>query len=328
MSEEIKNEEATTNTTEAGISTVKDYILYPRQYESYRWFRPIVTALLAAVFFIVISNVMTLITSMIVPGGREAYEQLKTGYDGFDAYSLAGAIMSLGSIACMLLALFLATLVLRDRPLSSYSSARGGWRFSVFFKCFAICLVVSALPVAIITIIGAGDKTPTKFTILGFILCTILGPLQCIAEEYIFRGLLFQAVGSWTKNVVIAIIISMVLFMSQHPYNIYGVLEVGAMGALMCIAVVITKGLEASSAIHITNNMTLFYLTGFGISKIQKNAELESLIESTIIYLVYVIILYVISKKYGWFEPVKKDDVTPYNAKYLAKKEVKRMNNV
>ena len=95
-------------------------------------------------------------------------------------------------------ALYFATKIVKDRPFSSYASSRGGWNFKLYFKAllipFILFIIIEAIDVVIRGSIGTNH-----FTIPFFILCLILVPLQCIAEEYIFRGLFMQTFGSWFK---------------------------------------------------------------------------------------------------------------------------------
>ena len=277
---------------------------------------------LTVIFVLIFTLILIAIGGAAAGADAGFLAMLKGGYDTFDAYTGPGALVTLGNVAALLLSLFLATCIVKDRPFSSYGSARGGWRMNVFWKCFAAALIVCAIPILVQVFLKHPSPQAVRFTVVGFLLCTILGPIQCVAEEYIFRGLFFQTVGSWFKSLIIALLVSAALFGSSHPYNIYGVAEVTLFGLFMCIMAVLCKGLEASSAVHIVNNMTLFYLGGFGYETVSKDSDLESLLTSAAINTVYLLVLFFVGKKRGWFEQTKKDDVTPFNAKYDAKHPV------
>ena len=81
----------------------------------------------------------------------------------------------------------------------------------------------------------------------------------------------------------------------------------------------IGKGIEASSAFHIANNMTLIYLAGFGINSISSTVSVKDVIVTSITNIVYIAALIFVQKKYHWFDEVKKDDITPFNEKYEKK---------
>ena len=312
----------TTNTS-AGSARIEDYFWYPKNFKSYRWFRPLLVSILTVVFYVLVSNGATIILQFLgnVTGNDVAgtLKGLAGGYDNFDSYSTFGALLSLGLIALLIVALALGNLVAGKRPFSSYISSKGGWRMKVFFICLGVALVVSALPVGVSTLMDADTKGAVKFTVAGFIFCIILGPFQCIAEEFIFRALATQTLTGWFRIRILAVILSSLFFMVMHPYNGIGKIEIFITGAAMCLMAWIANGIEASSAIHITNNMTIFIMTGFGISKVTEDAKVSSIILSTVIDIVYIVILILIKKKTNIFDEVKKDDVAEYNHKFEEK---------
>ena len=100
-----------------------DYMTFPRQFETYKWYKPILVLLLAlafvGVFFIGIALLY------IVLSGEKNFNN--ANYYGY------GALISLGITASFLPALAIASKIVKDRPYSSYSSSRGGWNWKIFF---------------------------------------------------------------------------------------------------------------------------------------------------------------------------------------------------
>lgn len=308
-------------------SNVRDYLSYPKQFLPYKWYKPLLVTLLGGAFFFVFTVVLSIIGFVLaVSQGyspQSFMASLTGGYDGFDAYSPVGAIMSLGSITCFIPTLLLSNRIVNSRPFSSYSSSRGGFNFVEFFKCMVVALIVLGLPIIIASLIYDEKTGVNKFTVFGFIICTILGPLQCVAEEYVFRGHLMQMFGSWIKFPVIPVILQTIFFAMLHPYNIAGVISVAVLGLILGFCTYFTKGLEASSALHIVNNMVAFYLTGFGIGGISKDVEIAPTILVAVCALIYLAFMIFASKKLGWFSKVKKDDVAEFNAKIEARRQAK-----
>lgn len=298
----------------------KDYLSYPKQFSPYKWYKPLLVTLVAGGFFFLFTMVNTLICTVIAANqGYDFQKLISGGYDNLDAYSALGAIMSLAGVAIMLPALAIGNRIINARPFSSYSSSRGGFRFPVFFKCFAASLIIVALPLVLITLFS-GEKTgEIRFSVLGFILCTILAPLQCVAEEYIFRGHAMQMFGSWIKIPVIPIILQTLLFAAAHPYNNIGIVSVGIMGIVLGVCAYFTNGIESSSALHITNNLVAFYMSGFGFGSVQTNVDVTELIVTVIICCIYTAFIIFADKKLGWFDKSKKDDVSEFNAKIASK---------
>lgn len=106
-----------------------------------------------------------------------------------------GQIFSALGIIVLIPALYLATKIVKDRPFSSYSSSRGGWNYRLYFKAMVIPLIIYII-VEVINLTINGAKGTNHLSELFLIACLILVPLQCIAEEYIFRGLIMQSLES------------------------------------------------------------------------------------------------------------------------------------
>ena len=309
--------ETASKVTEAAKATtgVPDYVTYPRTFATYRWWKPLLTGLLILIFFAIFSTgtIILSVTASLLSGGsiNDLFAMTASGYDSMDTYTVPGAIASLGSVVSILFSVLLGGLVshwiIKDRPVKSYSSSRGGWNFRVFFPSFAIALAVVGVPLFIDYFFIKGKNFDVKFTVAGFILCLILGPLQCVAEEYLFRGFLMQTIGSWVRIPVVAVIISVLLFAACHPYNILGVIEVACAGLFMCLMAWITNGLETSSAFHIVNNMTIFILTGFGFGAVQSEESIGEMLLSIAFGAVYVAIIFILKKKTKLFESVRED---------------------
>lgn len=279
----------------------KSYITFTRDIEGYKWYKPLVVGLLSVIFYLIFSVVLSIIFFIIKANKGEnildVALNLSKGYDSFDVYSFEGALLSLGGIAIMLLALFIASIIIRDRSFSTYGSISGGFNIPLFAKFCLIALIPIGIPVGISTVVYGDYQNAMSFTTAGLIACVILTPLQCIAEEYFFRGFIMQTIGGWFRIPVIAMVLQAVVFASQHPYNIYGVLEVFFVGIIFAVIVYITDGLEAASAAHFINNFTIFFLNGLGFKSIKTDSNLESLIESTVIDLVFLAIVYYLVKK-------------------------------
>ncbi|MBR6951684.1 MAG: CPBP family intramembrane metalloprotease [Oscillospiraceae bacterium] len=300
----------------------REYTAYPRQFSAWRWYKPVLVLLLFAAFYFAFSTVATLAGGVVAGNVMDYLNSLMGGYDTFDVYSSAGALGVLGSVAVMLPALALAGLIVRDRPWSSYSSAWGGWRWPVFGVCMAVGLVIYGLPTAVPSLIE-GPSGSVEFTLGGFLLLTVLGPLQCVAEEYCFRGLVMQSLGSWFRLPVLAIVLQAAAFAALHPYNIFGVITIVFTGLAFGAAAWLTGGLEASCAMHIVNNMTAFYFTGFGYGEVGSEIFVPGMLFSIVIDALALAVLAILRKKTGLFTRMQRDDIAPFEARRQRKKERK-----
>ena len=298
------------------------YPIYGRQFISYRWFKPILVGILWFVFYILFSVVTIIAAGVTSPDPMALFDSFGGGYDTLDTTSVAGIIANLGGVAIMIPALALAGLIVRDRPFSSYSSSRGGWNWGTFFKCLLIGILTVSVPMAAWVLIEGGT-VDMKMTGAAFIALTILGPLQCIAEEYIFRGLLMQTLGSWFRLPVIAVILQAAVFAMLHPYNMLGVAAIVVSGLTFGLAAWLGRGIEVSSALHIANNMMAFYLVGRGMTSISSESTVQGLIFDIVVDVLYLVIVLAIGNKRGWFDKIRKDDKGKWNAKIEAKRAAK-----
>ncbi len=294
----------------------RDYITYPRNYTRYKWFKPLLVGLITVVLGTLFQAVMIVAGSVAAAGsgvGSATYmNNLLAGYDSFDVYTVQGVLGTVGGVAVMLPALWIAAAIVRDRPFSSYASSRGGWDWGIFARCLVTGLVAGGVPIVISNLLTGGDRV-NRFSVLSFLLLTILGPLQCVAEEFLFRGLILQTLGSWTRNSVIAIAVTTLIFVLGHPYNWIGMLEIAVTCLFWCLIIRKTRGLEASAAFHIVNNMLIFYMIGLGWSTLSSQTTVTDLVLSGLSELLYYLAILYVDRRFHWFDRVLRDDVTPFN---------------
>ncbi len=306
-----------------------DYVTYARQFDSYRWFKPVLTMFFFAIFFIFFNLLITAAAGaadfMITGGDWKSFlGRLNQGYDNIGTTDPVGCALTLGSMASAIPAFWFARGIVRERPYSSYMSSRGGWGWWIFFKCLIIALLVSALPNFVYEYYYLGHKTiESHFVNYGLYFLIVLCPLQCIGEEYLFRGLINQALGAWFRVPVIAIVLSAIGFAALHPYNVVGQVAILISGIALGVSSWFGRGLEVSSALHIANNMTAFLMDGYGISKIGSEIDIKSAVFSVIIDIVYAGIIVFLFYKTDWFDRAKFDDAQSHNAYLEAKRQKK-----
>ena len=114
----------------------------------------------------------------------------------------------------------------------------------------------------------------------------------------------------------LGIAVSAIAFAAGHPYNTIGVVSILINGFIWGYVVWKTKGLEASSAVHIVNNLSGFYLAGLGIESLTSEIDPASFAIAVIIDIVYAVAVLYLGKRYGWFEPTA-DGAAAFNRKKL-----------
>ena len=300
------------------------FIPYPRRFIAYRWFKPLLAGLLFGAFYMPMT-LLAVVLGAAASGSRDSAMKLIEGlgqaYDGFDVYSAGGVIATIGSVAAMIPALFLASKIVKDRPFSSYGSSMGGFRLGVFLKSLLPALA-AVIPMIVLMVID-GRTGENRFSAAGFILVTLIGPLQCIAEEYLFRGFLMQTLGGWFRIPWLAILLQVIPFALGHPYSIAGVLAVSILALALGFTTHYTKGIEAGSALHVVNNMLAFYGSGLGFGKIASETTWKDFSLTAAAAVIFIVLVVILDRKFHWYDRIKKDDVTPFNEKTVRRMEAR-----
>lgn len=303
-----------------------EYTTFPTRFLAYKWYKPLLVGLLTLVFMLIFQGILFAIAIVVVMGLTPS---AMTDVSAFQAMTSSnspvffkgpGALVGIGGAACVLPALALAVLIVRDRPFSSYSSSRGGWNWKAFFASLGIAAAVylAATAAEIAFFPDVGTTGTALFTVFGFIVLTVLCPFQCVAEEYIYRGLITQTLGSWFRAPAVAIVVVALTFMVSHGYGVFGMLAILVMSLNLGFLAWFTKGLEASSALHIANNLTTFYLAGFGLTSASGDVGPESLVLVIVINAVYLALIVLLQKKSKLFKS-KGDGTIKFNEAYRAR---------
>ena len=296
-----------------------EYTTFPRAFVTYAWFKPLLVALLTAVFSFMILGITILIGLLWLGDSGLVIEALMSKSSPY-FYSGPGLLMAVSGVSGMLPALALAERIVRGRPFSSYSSSRGGWNWAAFVKCFVLAAIVFGAEVLAMAF-GMPDAEAdgiNKFTIIGAIICIVVVPLQSAAEEYIYRGLLTQSIGSWTKLPALAVVLSAIIFgISHSSYDVLGITATGIAGLGFAFLAWYSRGLEASSAAHAANNLSVFIFSGLGLGS-GGSGGVEMVLISSGVMLLYCACIVLLDRKFNWFTS-QGDGVTAFNEKYGSK---------
>ncbi|WP_292600205.1 CPBP family intramembrane glutamic endopeptidase [Methanobrevibacter sp. UBA212] len=231
----------------------------------------------------------------IITGG--GYEVLNTNL---------GEIFTDLSVIVMIPALYIATKIVRDRPFSSYASSRGGWNFKLYLKALIIPFIALMVFQGIDVVINGADGT-YHFSILFLIASLILVPLQCTAEEFVYRGLIMQTFGSWFKIPVLAIVLQAIIFSVSHGYNSLGLVEVFVSGLIFGFLTWKTNGIEVSSAMHTANNFSISLFIMFGLRSATSSPQFNDVVISIVFDIILCAIMYYVIMKTDWFSEIKED---------------------
>ncbi|WP_165164260.1 CPBP family intramembrane glutamic endopeptidase [Corynebacterium qintianiae] len=176
-----------------------------------------------------------------------------------------------GALAFSGLGAFIAAWAAGRKPGALFSVAgRVRWRVMAISLCWIGLPAVGCF--ALDALVNRGVPAPLDRTFwLSSLIWATLIPLQCTAEELIFRGCLPQALGAWIRSPWVVFAISLPLFVAGHAYGLAGLASVAVFAALASLLVHRTGGLEAAIALHCTNNMAISYSGFSGIDSLPED---------------------------------------------------------
>jgi membrane protease YdiL (CAAX protease family) len=147
-----------------------------------------------------------------------------------------------------------------------------------------------------------------------FVIAVIMIPIQTSWEELVFRGYLMQGFGNLTLNRWFPLLMTSIIFGTLHIFNpevekmgnIILVYYIGT-GLFLGIITLMDEGIELSLGFHAANNMIGALLVTADYSVFQTHSILKDISEPEVgvdvilpIAIVYPVLLFIFSKKYGW----------------------------
>ncbi|CAL8896505.1 type II CAAX endopeptidase family protein [Kocuria varians] len=239
---------------------------------NHRWWMPLVEGVLALAVYVVLSIAFGIVMALAVP------EIITGDILAMDQMDPAVFLLLFGSVALMLPSALIARLALGPRPLGLIFSVAGRIRW----RWLLTCLGVAAAVYVVVNLAGIGLDLATGGGTLEFALAPGIGwlvllwlvvvPLQCTAEEVVFRGYLAQMVGRWLKHPAWAILLPVPLFVLGHDYDVWGLASVGIMAVTMGLVTWRTGGLEAGIALHVVNNMVVTLMGMVGLADMNETS--------------------------------------------------------
>ncbi len=221
------------------------------------------------------------------------------------------------SFAFGLMALFFVIKYIHKQTILSVTTART----KIDYKRIAFSFVLWTI-ITIVTTLLTFFLTPELFVInfklvpflILFLVATIMIPIQTSCEEYIFRGYLMQGFAGISKNKWFPLLMTSLIFGGMHALNPevdklgYSVMiyYIGT-GLFLGILTLMDDGIELSLGFHAANNLIGALLITADWTVFQTNSILIDKSEPEIfsgillpVFIIYPILLFIFSKKYGW----------------------------
>ena len=216
-----------------------------------------------------------------------------------------------------LLGFWLVIKKLNERSLLSVTTSRSKIDWSRVFYAFAIWGMFS-----IVLIVGDYFIAPDSYELnfnaksfaILFVIAVALIPIQTSLEEYIFRGYLMQGFAGLFKNRCGPLVMTSIIFGCLHLFNPeveklgYGIMVyyIGT-GLFLGILTLMDEGIELALGFHAANNLFTALLVTSSWTAFQTESILIDISEPSLgielvlsLVVLYPILLFIISKKYGW----------------------------
>lgn len=249
---------------------------------------------------------------------------LETGDYPTDVASIANLLgsnlfffLALLTFVVGFLALYLTVKYLHKQSFRSLTTSRKSIDWKRVFFTFFLWAVISVGFIGLDIFISPEDYVynfqPGPFLIL-LLIALIFIPIQTSFEEYFMRGYLMQGLGIAAKNRWVPLLGTSIFFGLLHIFNPevakigYGVMVfyIGT-GLFLGILTLMDEGLELALGFHAANNLTAAILVTAEWTAFQTNSIYKDISEPEIgwevfapVFIVYPIVLFILSKKYGW----------------------------
>jgi membrane protease YdiL (CAAX protease family) len=234
---------------------------------SYAWWRPVVGVVIAVLSFFVgaalIFYAVVAVYAVFQSGAFADDFSRNLDVHRASAASLLGLNLGLASMIPVTWLILRVVHRMRPRWLASVVP-RIRWRFLCI--CLGLALVALLAQVLVSSLLPGGTQDDlgavnsfTTGTAITAVVVLLTTPLQAAGEEYLFRGYLLQAFGSFFNNRWVAILATATLFAIAHgTQNFPLFFDRFAFGLMAGWLVTRTGGLEAGIALHVLNNFLAF----------------------------------------------------------------------
>lgn len=238
------------------------------------WAWGLLAALASVVGFVVAQLVVTLVFLLgLVVAGSDYEEVMATLTDVDDVRPLTLAFL-LSAISASIPAVMLAHRVITGLSPRWLVSVTGRVRWRWLLATMGIALLTLVVNVVLGSLLPTSGTASTELAVNDFtttslqflLVIVVLVPLQAAAEEYVFRGLMMQGLGSMTSALwvsrVVSVVVPALIFALFHGLgqSLPIFVDRFAFGVVAGVLAIVTGGIEAGIGYHVVNNWLAFGL--------------------------------------------------------------------
>ena len=240
-----------------------------------RWWRPIATLGVSAGLLLGLLVILLVSGLVFVLAGERFPAALTPTEDLQDPRNPVDHLINLASLA-LLIPLVVLSLRWGGGQRGTVHSVAGHFRWRMALRAAAVVMPLYALVLwTLIALVPPEDASVPPFdgTLLAVVVVVLLlTPLQCAGEEYAFRGLPLQLLGTWLRTPVLGIVLPVPLFMLAHGYDWVGQIDIVTFALCMGFLVWKSGGLELAIVVHTANNLPLFLVSPLSPTSLQQGA--------------------------------------------------------
>ncbi len=216
-----------------------------------------------------------------------------------------------------LLFLLIGVKFVHKRSIISVITSRSKIDWNRFFYAFKVWGGIAILIIVVSYFLEpeyfVWNFKPLEFTLL-LIVSFLFLPIQTSMEEVLFRGYLMQGLGTWFKKASVPLVFTSVVFGLMHGLNpeveklgwFTMVYYIGT-GFVLGICTLMDEGTELALGFHAANNIAAAVFVTTDWTVFQTNALFIDTSEPSLgwemflpVFVLYPLILFIFSKKYGW----------------------------
>ncbi len=241
--------------------------------------------------------------------------------------AMAEMIEQLGSNVVLILLLFPLVLglffllgwvkLVQQQPIRALTTSRKKIDWSRIWYAFGLWGGITIL-LTLVDVYFSPENFQWNFELVPFLKLAVIGilliPLQTSFEEYMFRGHMMQGLGLLVRNRWFPLLVTSLFFGLMHMGNPeVDKLGLGVMifyigtGFFLGIITLMDEGLELALGFHAANNLFGALLVTADWTAFQTNSIYRDVSAPTLgwdilvpVFLVFPLLLYLFSKKYGW----------------------------